>query len=315
MLELTLCGGRGARIECYKDGPAYNAKLCDALPNQDYYDVSNVDGVSRIWGSMEIIRGRRLVGKGAPADNFNCGKASMPGAFDMSMCPQPMRIRRNDSDPHGYTANEEAVADTVGCLSACNFMSQVALSAPGQPKSGWLADRREAQAHSSVHTQPPMSPVTAADVAQTCCECGHGADRGVCPAPLVSPETGKVCCGAPTPGAGAKCADARRRGSQTPPCALVGCALQITWPAPNAACIAGCSPYANYPSSYNESMCTLDRMPSIRSSSGGDKIRLGEVQAIFKHWAPGAYSWQFDDLSSTYLCESADYLLTFCPRS
>jgi hypothetical protein len=61
-------------------------------------------------------------------------------------------------------------------------------------------------------------------------------------------------------------------------------------------------------------MCKLESMPSIQSGTG-EAIPLGGVQAIFKKWSPQAYSWQFDDLSSTYLCESADFKLTFCPRA
>jgi len=273
LLELTLCGGRGSRIACYKDGPAYNAAECDALPTSDYYDISNVDGTSKIWAGMEVVRGRRLTGKAAPKGRFNCGAANMPHAFDMSTCPQPLRISRNDSSPHGYSANA-SVDEAVGCLSACNFMSQVAWAAPGQAASSWIADRTSSGA--DMDSDQSVSPVTAEDVARTCCECGHGVDRGLCPAPKVS---------------------------------LDG---TVTWPPPNVACIAGCSPYANYPESYAKSMCTLGQMPSIKS--GDTSIPLGEVQEIFKKWAPEAYSWQFDDMSSTYLCEGADFRLTFCPR-
>lgn len=187
LLELTLCGGRGARIACYKDGPAYNAAECDALPTADYYDISNVDGTSRIWAGMEVVRGRKLAGPYAPQGAFNCGGAFMPGAFDMRTCPQPLRVARNDSNPHGYSPNA-SVADAIGCLSACNFMSQVAWSAPGQPLSEWVADRRLSQARMETPTQDDVSHVTTEDVARTCCECGHLGDRGLCPAPKVNPD-------------------------------------------------------------------------------------------------------------------------------
>ncbi|KAJ1640118.1 hypothetical protein T492DRAFT_931973, partial [Pavlovales sp. CCMP2436] len=112
LLELTLCGGRGARIACYKDGPAYDQK--------------------------EVLRGRRLTGSGAPSGRFNCGGPMMPGPFDMRDCPRPLRIARNDSDPHG---------------------AQVAWSAPGQPKSKWTADRRLSQSKMSTQTQDEESLV------------------------------------------------------------------------------------------------------------------------------------------------------------
>lgn len=88
----------------------------------------------------------------------------------------------------------------------------------------------------------------------------------------------------------------------------------MIWPPPNDACIAGCSPYANYPKSYKKTMCTLGQMPAIKFNER-TSIELSQVQKIFKDWAPEAYSWQFDDMSSTYLCEGADFKLTFCPRT
>lgn len=33
---------------------------------------------------------------------------------------------------------------------------------------------------------------------------------------------------------------------------------------------------------------------------------------LFKRQCPHAYSWQFDDLASTYQCVDADYTITFC---
>lgn len=34
---------------------------------------------------------------------------------------------------------------------------------------------------------------------------------------------------------------------------------------------------------------------------------------VFKNQCPDAYSWQFDDVSSTYQCVDADYSIKFCP--
>jgi len=103
----------------------------------------------------------------------------------------------------------------------------------------------------------------------------------------------------------------------------------------NPACIAGCSPYAGYPKNagWNNTECYLSDMPSIdtgRSCSTAANcydgssstnpytcsnsrcyLNLGKVSNIFKSNSPEAYSWQFDDLSSTYLCYYPDYLIEF----
>ncbi len=34
---------------------------------------------------------------------------------------------------------------------------------------------------------------------------------------------------------------------------------------------------------------------------------------VFKNQCGDAYSWQFDDISSTYQCVDADYSIKFCP--
>ncbi|KAG8458339.1 hypothetical protein KFE25_005186 [Diacronema lutheri] len=293
LLELTLCGGRGANRVCYADDEQYDPAACAALPFADFYDLSNVDGTSTVWASLTPLGGRRLRGPGAPSDAYNCGAPTMPGAFDLARCPQPLRIRRNDSDAFGFSVNAP-LADAIGCLSACSFMTLVGRN---------FVANRTALSRRNV-SGPVVGPVTADDIAATCCECGHGGDNGVCPAP-------------------------RPDG---------------TWPPPNDKCIAGCSPFGAYPSEYAPSRCSTEHMPAIllpagagaaaagaaaggragaaaraggrgRAEQPAEWLRLGDHQALFKQYAPDAYSWQFDDAKSTYMCERPDYRITFCPRS
>jgi hypothetical protein len=270
LLELTLCGGRGANLACYHDSERYDPVACNAMPFTDFYDLSNVDGVSKIWAALEQLNGTKSTGPGAPAGDFNCGSPVMEGAFDLASCPQPMRIARNDSDAFGFSANASA-EHAIGCLSACSFMTLVGKQ--------YVADR------SAVPTRnlsaPRVGPVSLDDIAATCCECGHGIDNGACPAPL--PD-----------------------GS---------------WPPHNERCIAGCSPFGAYPPTYAPSRCRTEHMPTIvldapdARAHGADTIELGRVQALFKKWAPNAYSWQFDDFASTYTCNQANYRITFCPAT
>jgi hypothetical protein len=263
LLELTLCGGRGANLACYVDAEQYNEAACNAMPFSDFYDLSNVDGMSKVWASLEQLGGRKLKGGGAPEGDFNCGSPRMNGPFDFAQCPQPMRISRNDSDAFGFSANA-TVDKAIGCLSACSFMALVGKQ--------YMADRSMVPHRNMSNAEVGM--VTLDDIAATCCECGHGVNNGICPTPYPN-------------------------GS---------------WPAPNDKCIAGCSPFGAYPKSYKPSQCTTAHMPSIFvDKNESNQIKLGEVQAIFKAYAPNAYSWQFDDFKSTYLCEQADFRVTFCP--
>lgn len=261
--ELTLCGGRGATPVCYKGHPAFSEAACNNMPFNDFYDSSNVDGTSRVWIKLEALNGTKITGPGAPADKYNCGAPLMKEPFDFAECPQPLRIARDDTNAFGFTLNA-SLDETIGCLSACAFMVLGG--------SGYIADRTLSGGNRNA-SEANVSAVTAADIAAACCECGHGEDNGLCPAPYPNG----------------------------------------TWPPPNTDCIAGCSPFGAYPADYAVSQCSLAKMPTILSAEGN--VKLAQVQALFKSWAPDAYSWQFDDLQSTYTCANADYRLTFCPGS
>lgn len=68
-------------------------------------------------------------------------------------------------------------------------------------------------------------------------------------------------------------------------------------------CKYGCSPYDNSPGAVG-GKCDANDWPL---SSDGRRYH-----EIFKNQCPDAYSWQFDDLSSTYQCVNADYEISFC---
>lgn len=44
-----------------------------------------------------------------------------------------------------------------------------------------------------------------------------------------------------------------------------------------------------------------------------DTCRQSEYSAFFKSVCPRAYSYAYDDGTSTFTCAGADYLVTFCP--
>ena len=68
-------------------------------------------------------------------------------------------------------------------------------------------------------------------------------------------------------------------------------------------CKYGCSPYSTDPSDLG-GKCYVQDWPL--SSTGK------QYNQIFKEQCPDAYSWQFDDINSTYQCSNADYEVTFC---
>ncbi|CAF0844713.1 unnamed protein product [Adineta steineri] len=65
------------------------------------------------------------------------------------------------------------------------------------------------------------------------------------------------------------------------------------------------SPYNKEDREQGKKLCEVEKWP--RSS---DNKRYDE---IFKEQCPDAYSWQFDDLKSTYQCKNAHYEITLCP--
>lgn len=52
--------------------------------------------------------------------------------------------------------------------------------------------------------------------------------------------------------------------------------------------------------------CYVEQWP--KPSSNFDRYDL-----VFKSQCPDAYSWQFDDMQSTYQCKDADYDVVWCP--
>ena len=85
----------------------------------------------------------------------------------------------------------------------------------------------------------------------------------------------------------------------------------------------GCSPYnEKYGLSqdrrdyYQRNICWLDDWPVPNQKwcdAQGFEGKDCSYAAPFKLNCPNAYSWQFDDLNSTYVASAADYYVTLCP--
>lgn len=65
-----------------------------------------------------------------------------------------------------------------------------------------------------------------------------------------------------------------------------------------------CSPFDQ--TAVKGGVCHVENWP--KPSSLSDRY-----DKVFKDQCPDAYSWQFDDHSSTYQCVDADYYIDFCP--
>jgi hypothetical protein len=52
--------------------------------------------------------------------------------------------------------------------------------------------------------------------------------------------------------------------------------------------------------------CFVEKWPRSSQNTRYDQV--------FKSQCPDAYSWQFDDLASTYQCEKANYEIILCPK-
>ena len=81
-------------------------------------------------------------------------------------------------------------------------------------------------------------------------------------------------------------------------------------------CKYGCSPYnKNLPTPHG-GICHYEKWPKPNATwckNAGLSEANCNYQAIYKSQCPDAYSWQFNDNSSTFQCKDADYLITFCP--
>jgi len=75
----------------------------------------------------------------------------------------------------------------------------------------------------------------------------------------------------------------------------------------NPASQSCCSPYSTDPNERG-GKCRVEEWPL--PSVGNWPNNYAQV---FKSQCPDAYSWQFDDIQSTYQCKNADYSITFCP--
>jgi len=92
-----------------------------------------------------------------------------------------------------------------------------------------------------------------------------------------------------------------------------GCAQQKCGPGNccgcfNPASLACCSPYDFMLPKPHGGVCRVEEWPKVESGY----YRGKQFNTVFKDQCPDAYSWQFDDLNSTYQCKNSDYRITFC---
>jgi len=74
----------------------------------------------------------------------------------------------------------------------------------------------------------------------------------------------------------------------------------------NSACKYGCSPL----SSESLGKCHVENWPLPSTTQYSNRY-----DRVFKNQCEDVYSWQFDDMTSTYQCADANYQITFCPSA
>ncbi|KAI5655967.1 hypothetical protein M9H77_24760 [Catharanthus roseus] len=96
-------------------------------------------------------------------------------------------------------------------------------------------------------------------------------------------------------------------------CTTTGCVVDLNGGCPSAlkvttsnggesiACKSACSAF-----NQDEYCCS-------GAYSTPDKCKPSSYSQVFKNACPRAYSYAYDDLTSTFTCAGADYIITFCP--
>jgi hypothetical protein len=67
------------------------------------------------------------------------------------------------------------------------------------------------------------------------------------------------------------------------------------------ACLSGCTRYNS------DAMCCRNAFGTPATCTASESTKF------FKSTCPSSYSWAYDDHTSTYVCKSADYNITYCP--
>ncbi|KAJ3049237.1 hypothetical protein HK097_009742 [Rhizophlyctis rosea] len=87
-------------------------------------------------------------------------------------------------------------------------------------------------------------------------------------------------------------------------------------------CSCDCGPECGCDDPRSKHCCSPYTPASMKSTTRGGECRVEDwprydgnkrYDQFFKTQCPQAYSWQFDDLNSTFQCKETDYEVTFCP--
>ncbi|KAI9091448.1 thaumatin [Phlyctochytrium arcticum] len=79
----------------------------------------------------------------------------------------------------------------------------------------------------------------------------------------------------------------------------------------DATCKYGCTPHGAKPDA--KGVCRVEKWPKSESPGAGTQFPA-QYNEVFKKQCPDSYSWQFDDLSSTFQCNNGAYRVVFCPQ-
>lgn len=262
----------------------------------DYYDVSYVDGANLLL-TIQAVGPFTTPFFPQNGPQFACVPGQVVGN-QVSPMSCPSEIQLNNS------------IETIGCYSICAAVSNSAVmngtltgTSPGNATwynnyfaKNWGVGGIEGSANNWKKK------------AYLCCTCGTPNDTPALSCSQVQNIGTPGCTGGPAC-IGTGCIGAGCPGSQCNSMTGKECACTCPQCDRSQVCISGCSPFDT------KSVCTTKVIVTQQGDNFNPNYPPSSTgilyNRVFKSAVPDAYSWQFDDSTSTYNCFNADYLLTF----
>lgn len=282
----------------FTDVPGTDSRGQPMESKTDYYDVSQVDG-NNLSAQIEPIINQAPKGGAGQDPNYWCQKAGCTAT--LKTCPPELKVyRQSDHSPIACQSIASALSGITttikpdrtpgvpGMYPGGHYNNNVGVLKDVDPSSfKKLTDMYltnyywDQSATNKGGDSRPWTKTGAwspdADGSKCPLACTGSGDCSV-PSTCITSQTLASCAGLP----GNKCGDPHASKPEPP---------NFNGPADQ-----GCSPnISTYDTpDYAPHLCWSENWPG----------QGPEYHKVFKDMCPGAYSWQFDDFSSTYVCNS-----------
>lgn len=283
----------------FTNAPGTDSRGQPMVANTDYYDVSQVDG-NNLSAQMEPIINQTPTARGDP--NYWCKKAGCTAT--LKTCPDELKVYRESdkkliacqsigSAMSGITTTikPDRTPGVPGMYPGGHYNNNVGILKDVDPNSFkkltdmyltnyyWDQSATNKGGDSRPWTKTgAWTPDT--DGSKCPLSCTGSGDSKQCsvPSTCITAQTLSSCAGA----AGNKCGDPAAKPSVPP-----------TFNSADQGCSPNVTTY-NTPD-YAPHLCWSENWPG----------QGPEYHKVFKDMCPNAYSWQFDDFSSTFTCDSS----------